>query len=147
MIEPVMNVFLTGPEIQILSSKMTFQKLQALVGPAQICIFWEYMGMSRNHPTFANFACQRQKNRNIFANKHCIMFGPDSIERTTSWPQTERIWRRYNNGKWLKCIGEATNVGLILDCLVLHERTSLEKTLAKICLYTSYQHDIATIGP
>ena len=39
----MIKVFLAGPEIQIVSSKMTFSKLQTLVRPAQICIFEEYM--------------------------------------------------------------------------------------------------------
>ena len=38
----MIKIFLAGPEIQILSLKMTFYKLQALVRPAEICIFWEY---------------------------------------------------------------------------------------------------------
>ena len=39
-------IFLTGPEIRILASKGTYSKLQALVRPAQMCIFWEYMGVN-----------------------------------------------------------------------------------------------------
>ena len=52
----VMEVFLTGPDFRILASKLTFQKFQALVTPAQICIFWKYKGVnsgfSRHFPDF-----------------------------------------------------------------------------------------------
>ena len=40
----MMKVFLAGPEIRILASKITFQKLQTSVRPTQICIFDGYMG-------------------------------------------------------------------------------------------------------
>ena len=62
VLKPVQKMFQSGPEIQLLASKTTFQKMLALVRPAGIMyiIIWKYMyvyssensGFSKHVPAY-----------------------------------------------------------------------------------------------